>query len=214
MAGPRSIGNRIAPLRFILFFAVAAVATAIAWPILGPASAIMAGFSAAAGAFLLSCIPLLNDEARQMRRAARDNDANRFVLLLVTAILSLVVLVAVAGELTSGQQLSFIEILLVIVTLGLAWTFANVVYTLHYAHLYYSGSDGGGDHGGLDFPGKRPEPDYWDFLYFSVTLGVALQTSDVGITSPRIRRIVTLHCVEAFVFNLGVLALAINILSG
>jgi len=41
---------------------------------------------------------------------------------------------------------------------------------------------------------------------------VALQTSDVCITSPHIRRVVTLHCVAAFFFNLGVLALTINVL--
>jgi uncharacterized membrane protein len=213
MAAKRTIGNRVAPPRFILFFILAAVATAIAWLQLEPASAIMAGFSVAAGGFLLSCIPLLNDEAEVMRRASRENDANRMVLLIVTAILSLVILVAVAGELTGDQQISMVETVLVVVTLALAWTFANVVYALHYAHLYYSGKDGGRDQAGLDFPGKRPEPDYWDFVYFSFTLGVALQTSDVCITSPGIRRIVTLHCIEAFVFNLGVLALAINILS-
>ena len=43
--------------------------------------------------------------------------------------------------------------------------------------------------------------------------GIALQTSDVAVTSPVIRRIVTLHCLGAFVFNLGVLALAVSILS-
>ena len=51
-----------------------------------------------------------------------------------------------------------------------------------------------------------------DFVYFAFTLGVALQTSDVVITSPGIRRVVTVHCVAAFFFNLGVLALAINVL--
>ena len=104
--------------------------------------------------------------------------------------------------------------LLVIATLSLAWTFANMVYALHYAHLYYSGKDGGKDQAGLDFPGDRAEPDYWDFVYFSFTLGVALQTSDVCITSTGIRRVVTLHSVAAFVFNLGILAFTINVLGG
>jgi uncharacterized membrane protein len=84
---------------------------------------------------------------------------------------------------------------------------------LHYAHLYYS-DEAGGDHAGLDFPGKRREPDYWDFVYFSYTLGIALQTSDVCITSTRIRRLVVLHCIGAFIYNLGVLALAVNVLAG
>lgn len=215
MASKRTIGNRVAPPRFILFFALLAAGIGAGWAGLGlePAAAVMAGFDLAAAGFLLSCIPLFNDEAEAMRRAAKENDANRAVLLIVTAILSLVILAAVAGKLGGGQPLTTLDMVLVVTTLALAWAFANMVYALHYAHLYYSGEDGGKDHTGLDFPGKRPEPDYWDFVYFSFTLGVALQTSDVCITSPGIRRVVTLHCVEAFVFNLGILALAINILS-
>ena len=213
MAAKRTIGNRIAPPRFILFFVLLAGGTALAWPVLDPAFAIMAGFDLAAAGFLISFIPLFRHRAKEMRQSSRDNDANRAELLALSVILSLVILVAVAGELASGRPMIRLETALVVATLVLAWTFANLVYALHYAHLYYSGEDGGKDHAGLDFPGKRLEPDYWDFLYFSFTLGVALQTSDVCITSPWIRRVVTLHCVEAFVYNLGVLALAINILS-
>ena len=51
-----------------------------------------------------------------------------------------------------------------------------------------------------------------DFVYFAFTLGVAVQTSDVPITSPHIRRVVTVHCLAAFVFNIGVLAFTINVL--
>ena len=51
-----------------------------------------------------------------------------------------------------------------------------------------------------------------DFVYFAFTLGVAVQTSDVVVTSPHIRKVVTAHCVAGFFFNLGVLALTINVL--
>jgi uncharacterized membrane protein len=53
---------------------------------------------------------------------------------------------------------------------------------------------------------------YWDFVYFAFTLGMTFQTSDVTITSERIRRIVTIHCLAAFFFNIGVLAFTINVL--
>ena len=174
----------------------------------------MAGFDLAALGFIASCMRLFNDEADEMRKAARENDANRVTLLAVALILSFVILVAVAGELAGDRHLTRIETILVLATLGLAWAFANLVYALHYAHLYYSGTDGGEDQAGLEFPGDRKEPDYWDFLYFSLTLGVALQTSDVCVTSPGIRRTVTVHCVTAFVYNLVVLALAVNVLAG
>jgi len=213
MPSARTIGNRLAPARFVLFLILLPVAIVVATKFLSVSESVMAGFDLAAGIFLLSCIPLLNDKPSEMREAARANDANRIVLLVLTIILSLVILVTVAGELTSGEPLTGLGKGLVVATLVLAWFFANVVYALHYAHLFYTGADGGKDMAGLDFPGDRQEPDYSDFLYFSFTLGIALQTSDVCITSPHIRRIVTMHCVAAFIYNLGVLAMAVNILA-
>jgi uncharacterized membrane protein len=214
MARKRSIVSRIAPVRFILFFAVLLAAVPGASWVLNWPEAVMGGFSFAAAIFLGSCIPLFNDEAEQMRRAARDNDANWLILLALTIVLSLVILVTVAGKLTADEPLTAAGKALVVLTLALAWVFANAVYALHYAHLYYTADDGGKDLAGLDFPGDRPEPDYGDFAYFAFTLGVALQTSDVCITSPGIRRTVTVHCIAAFIYNLGVLAMAVNILAG
>jgi uncharacterized membrane protein len=213
MARKRSSASRIPPRRFVLFFVLLVAAVPAAAAFLKLPEAVMAGFDLAAAAFLTSCVRLFNDEAGQMRKAARDNDANWVILLALTIILSLVVLVTVAGKLTAEEPLTVGGKALVVATLALAWAFANAVYTLHYAHLYYTADDGGKDLAGLDFPGGRKEPDYADFTYFAFTLGIALQTSDVCITSPGIRRTVTVHCIAAFVYNLGVLALAVNILS-
>ena len=214
MAASRTIGNRLAPPRFILFFLllIAGVGTALFF--LPRGKAVMVGFDLAAAAFLLSCLPLLRDEAEKMRQAARGNDANRKVLLVLTLILTLVILVTVAGEMVGPRHPTVAEKLLIAATLALAWAGANMVYALHYAHLFYTSGEGGKDAAGLEFPGGRPEPDYADFVYFSFTIGVALQTSDVVITSPAIRRIVTGHSVAAFVYNLGILALAVSVLGG
>jgi uncharacterized membrane protein len=213
MAGPQTIGNRIAPPRFIVFFILLFAGVAVGLATMERALAIMIGFDIAAAVFLLSCLPLFRHHASAMRRAASENDGNRFVLLIVQLVVSLVILVTIAGELVGSNMPNFTDKLLIVATLALAWIGANSVYTLHYAHLYYSSDEAGRDRGGLDFPGDRPEPDYLDFVYFAFTLGVALQTSDVVVTSPAIRRIVILHCLEAFIFNTGVLALAISILT-
>jgi uncharacterized membrane protein len=213
MAAPRTIGNRLAPPRFIVFFALLIMGTGIGLLYLPRARAIMIGFDVAAAVFFLSCLSLFRHEAKAMRNAARDNDANRLILLIITLIQSIVILVTIAGELLGSGDPTIADKLLIIVTLVLAWAGANTVYTLHYAHLYYSSDGAGKDRAGLDFPGHRPEPDYYDFVYFAFTIGAALQTSDVTVTSPEIRRIVILHTLEAFIFNTGVLALAIGILS-
>ena len=213
MAATRTIGNRIAPPRFIVFFILLFGGVAVASEYASRAHAVMIGFDVAAAIFLMSCLPLFRREAAAMRQAASDNDANRVVLLVLTLILSLVILVTVAGELVGSEHPAGAEKLLIVATLSLAWLGANMVYALHYAHLFYSQDKAGRDLGGLLFPGHRAEPDYADFVYFAFTLGIALQTSDVAVTSPSIRRIVLLHCLEAFIFNMGVLALAISALS-
>ncbi|RYD96428.1 MAG: DUF1345 domain-containing protein, partial [Sphingomonadales bacterium] len=197
---------------FLAFIFIALAGYAIALPSIEWGRAVLIGFDVGAIVFLLSCMPLLRHQADAMRAAAQRNDANRAMLLAITAIVSAVVLVAVGVELARRAQLDAVNIALVIVTLLIAWLFSNMVYALHYAHLFYSAKPSNrGDCGGLDFPGDA-EPNYWDFIYFAFTLGMTFQTSDVEISSRRIRKIVTLHCLAAFVFNLGILAFTINLL--
>jgi uncharacterized membrane protein len=209
------LGKRIAPPRFIAFVIVLAIVAigAGVWPFdLKLGRALLLGFDAASALFLVSLYPLLGDEIAEMRQRSEENDANRAGLLALTGLVMLVVLVAVANEL-AGKPTP-VTVALVIATLTLAWLFSNTVYALHYAHLYYSDCDGdGNDDGGIEVP-KTDEPDYWDFLYFSFTLGMTFQTSDVQITSRAVRRVVTGHAFAAFVFNLGVLAFTINVLGG
>lgn len=211
MARVRTIGNRIAPVRFLVFLALLVAGWAVLPPVAGFERGFLAGFDVAAFAFLGSCVPLLNLGAVQLRGAAEKNDANRWVLLAISFVLTVVILAAITVQLAAAESLGTADKLLIVVTLVLAWTFGNAVYALHYAHLYYSRDDGGKDSAGLKFPGAS-EPDMADFAYFAFTLGVAVQTADVAITSPHIRRVATVHCIAGFFFNLGVLALTINVL--
>jgi uncharacterized membrane protein len=206
------IGQRIAPPRFLVFCLILIVGVPALWGPLGPGRATMAAFDAASFVFLVLISTLLgNGEVKQMRQTSRRNDANRVLLLVVSAITVLAVLVAVYRELQGKNDATAIA--LVIATLALAWLFSNVVYALHYAHLYYLDKEDGSDQGGLCFTDCN-EPDWWDFLYFSFTIGMTFQTSDTTISARRLRRIVTGHALAAFVFNLGVLAFTINTLGG
>ena len=212
MTGIKSIANRIAPWRFLLFFAVLGVGWAIAMPRLGWSQGLLAGFDVAAVVFIASYAKTFRYDAKMLREAAARNDANRAVLLVVSFLLSVVIMAAMVGELSAADKLGMIDKLLLAVSLMLVWIFANAVYTLHYAHLFYTSDDGGKDCAGLMFPGTK-EPLMSDFVYFAYTLGVAVQTADVDISSPHIRKVVTAHCVAGFFFNLGVLALTINVLA-
>jgi uncharacterized membrane protein len=123
-----------------------------------------------------------------------------------------VILAAVSSEMIQKGDPKGRDIALIIGTLGLAWLFSNVVYALHYAHLFYTNA-GGKDARGIEFP-QTPEPNYWDFIYFATCLGMTFQVSDMYITSSQLRKVVMFHCLAAFVFNLGILAFTINVLGG
>ena len=209
MTEPRTIGNRIAPPHFILFAVVGAIAFGVAWFALDEfRRAIMVGFDVAALLFLASVAPLLKTrEGAAIRAHARENDANRVALLGITFVVLVVLFVAIATETLRHSPEPFTRILIV-VTLAIAWIFSNTVYALHYAHLAYADEV---KCAGLSFPGTD-EPLYWDFVYFAFTLGMTFQTSDVTITDKGIRKIVAMHCLAAFVFNIGVLAFTINVL--
>jgi uncharacterized membrane protein len=209
------LGQRVAPPRFVLFVTVFAIGLAALIPSLGWGRGTMAAFDIAALVFLVAVSTLFrHGEADRMRRSAEENDANRAVLLGFSGTILLVILVAVAKELQGKNDA--VAIALTITTLALAWLFSNMIYALHYAHLYYSdastdGGDDGKDAKGLDFP-NCDEPDYWDFAYFAFTLGMTFQTSDVEISSRRVRKVALGQCMAAFVFNIGVLAFTINVL--
>jgi uncharacterized membrane protein len=63
----------------------------------------------------------------------------------------------------------------------------------------------------LKFPDDESRPDYWDFLYFSFTIAVALQTADVSIMSRSMRKIVLAQSILSFLFNMVIIGSSINV---
>ena len=212
------LGNRIAPPRFLLFLALLPIALFVYRGAMHTAEwldPLAMAFDFAAAVFLLSLIPLLRDsDTADIRKHAAANDANRALVLVVTTLVTFVVMAAITGEMKGAKAGDPIAIAKLIGTLLLIWLFANTVYALHYAHLFYSREDKTGkDAAGIDFPGTKT-PDYKDFAYFAGTLGMTFQTSDTSITAPKIRHVALLHSFAAFLFNIGVIAFTINTLGG
>ncbi len=201
-----NLGKKIAPPRFLMFLILMIGATALLVTRLRFGHAFMIAFDVAAGAFMLSLTPLFKATTPdEMRRHASENDANRVMLLAIATVVMLTIMTAVAGELGNRGKP---DVILIVTTLVLAWLFANTVYALHYAHIYYLE----GSKGGLNFSGDPDCPDYSDFIYFAYTLGMTFQTSDTAVETRQLRRVVTIHSFAAFVFNIGVLAFSINVL--
>lgn len=204
-------GTSFMPWRYGLFLLLCLVAAGFSlW--LPWYQAMMAGFDVAALGYFATLPPLFRLKADGIRKQAKAVDADKVLLLALTAVVMLTIMTAIGSELMQSKGPDRISIALIIATLFIAWCFSNMIYAIHYAHLFYDDSRGAGDRGGVDFP-KTKSPDYWDFVYFAYTLGMTFQTSDVSITDGQWRKVVTFHCIAAFVFNIGVIAFSINILA-
>jgi len=142
------------------------------------------------------------------------------------AILFLVVAAASASFFTIGFILGntkgmppaivSLHIGLSVIAILCSWSLTHSAFALHYAHNYYRKDDSApqsSEVGGLNFP-DEDRPDYWDFLYFALVIGMTSQVSDVTISSRSLRRLALVHGVLAFIFNTAILALSINIIAG
>lgn len=153
--------------------------------------------------------------ARIKARAARRDDS-RLVILIIILLAIAASFAAIAGLISEAKLPTTTppEKLLLgglaVVTIMISWFVTQVAFAIHYAHDYYRPEEGSDAAGGLVFPGCDM-PDYWDFLYFSTSIGATSQTSDTSIKSRDLRRLVTLHAAVAFFFNTAVLALTVNI---
>ena len=177
------------------------------------ASNFLIGWLAGIAIYLvLAWYRMLTATADDMRHRAASLDSSDWLLLMLASAATLASMGGIAVELhglkDAAQGGAWLHAAFACVTILMSWLFLHTLFTVHYAHRYYAGPKGGG---GLKFPDNPPEPDFWDFLYFSFTIGVAAQTADVSISSASIRRLALLHSVLSFFFNTTILALAVNV---
>jgi uncharacterized membrane protein len=137
-----------------------------------------------------------------------------FLFVVSAAFASIVAIGFVAGTIRAlGFWPRAWHLALTVAALMSSWLLIQTVFAFHYARRYYDPArQEGTESAGLVFPGKR-EPDYLDFAYYSFVVGMTSQVSDVVVTSRLMRRLTLVHGFLAFVFNIAVLALSINILA-
>ncbi|GJE01682.1 hypothetical protein GMJLKIPL_3616 [Methylobacterium isbiliense] len=178
---------------------------------------LMAGWCLGVAAYIALVVRLtVRQSTEDLRREASRLDDSALVVSLFALLAAAASCVAVAMLVFDQQDhgaYRIPHIALAVLTLVAAWAFVQVVFAIHYAHLYYGADEAGHSRGGLDFNGD-PEPDFWDFVYFSVTIGATSQTSDTDITAKTMRRVATVQTVYAYFFNTSVLALAVNMAAG
>jgi uncharacterized membrane protein len=156
------------------------------------------------------------DDAAEMTR--RGEPSNRLALIVVNA-LAIASLVGVAAMLNRPPGRPRWEINLhmgaLLLAVILSWFLAHIYFGLHYMRIYYDDHIVDGKltyHLGLEFP-KRPAPDFWDFMYYSFTIAMCYQTSDVTVTSMRIRRGTLVHAIYSFLFVTAIIGLVVNVIS-
>lgn len=171
------------------------------------APALLAGVDGFALIYLAMMIHLAQTQAApDLRRYAADEDEG--IALILTLALGVIAL-SLTGILRvlrgAEQGLGAPEVALALLAVPLGWAMIHTVAAFHYAHRYYAARP----EGGLAFPGPEP-PGPWDFIYFAFGIGMTAQVSDVMVTAPALRRVVTFHAVGAFFYNTVILALAVN----
>ena len=144
--------------------------------------------------------------ARARRQRRRGPAALILALTVATAGLSL------ARDLPSpapGGHRRYRAGILAVASVPLGWLTLHTLAAFHYANLFYAPEPGGGEAGGLDFPGTE-DPGPWDFLYFAFVIGMTAQVSDVVVRTTAMRRTTLAHGIGSFFYNTVILALAVN----
>lgn len=177
---------------------------------------LLTGWNTAVWAYLVTmgAMMMWADHLKVKEMAARQDERAALVLatLSVAAVISLA---AIISQLSALKDLApdqkALHYLFTVITLVGSWLLVGTLFCVHYAHQYYLAP---ADQRPLQFPGGEQDPDYWDFLYFSFTIAVAVQTSDVAVQTRAMRKIVLAQSLLTFFFNLVVLGLSINLAAG
>ena len=154
---------------------------------------------------------MVRADHHDIRRAACRQDEKGPVILATLSVAIMVALAAIVLQLASLKDHPAdlpLQYAFVVLTVIGSWLMVGVMFCSHYAHLYYTSKD---SEPLLGFPDSNLQPHYWDFLYFSFTISVAVQTSDVTVRSRRMRKVVLGQSVLCFFYNLAILGLSINI---
>lgn len=202
--------------RSLLAAAAGGVVAAVGNPFRGDlAEQVLVGWNAASLTWLLAVGWLIGHAGPQdVRHHAAEVDPSWQISLgmaiaaLAASVGSIFFLLAGMKGLPDAER--WPRALAAVVTIATAWVSLHTLYALHYAHLYYAHGGDSTTGSGISFPGTL-QPTFGDFFYFSFTIGATSQTSDVAITTSRVRKSVVIHSCLSFAFNTTLLALTINL---
>jgi uncharacterized membrane protein len=151
------------------------------------------------------------DGTRTAEHATQESPGriNTDLLLIAGSVISLgaVGLVLVRASREAGLDKGLL-VGVGVISIVLAWSVVHSVYTLRYAKLYY-----GGKPGGVDF-NEDEAPEYADFAYLALTIGMTFQVSDTNLTTKGMRRLALRHALLSYMFGALIVATTINLIAG
>lgn len=163
----------------------------------------------------LAWMLILQANPGMTRDHAADQDQSSYVIFLIVVAAAYAAMAAIGFLMSPLKGLSFWpkawHLGVAVGALISSWVLIQTVFAFHYGRRYYGNRHGPGTEG-LAFPGLHA-PSYLDFAYYSFVVGMTSQVSDVAVTSRRMRRTTMLHGAVAFIFNVAVLALSVNIIA-
>lgn len=169
----------------------------------------------ASGLYILSTFLMMYFSTKEniARLAEKEDDGAIFILLIILlgSITSLVIIVIIMTDMKSLMVSDTVKVIsLVLLTYFSSWFLIHTAFTLHYAHVYYQ-NYAKTKQPPLIFPDTL-HPNYIDFLYFSLLIGMTCQTADVNIAHSRTRFLAMIQGFTAFIFNTTLLVLIINLI--
>ena len=167
---------------------------------------------------ITSWLVMFSRSIEEIKKLAQKDDGSGAFVVIFTIVASFAAMVTVLMLVMASKTEDKNEVLRVVMCFSsvmLSWFLVHTIFTFHYAHLYYDTAKDNKSvlHEGLDFPSDE-DPDYLDIAYFSFVVGMTFQVSDVEVTNKKMRRLVLLHGLIAFVLNTFVVALTINFIAG
>lgn len=211
------LGRLDAHHRLGLSLAAAAVAAMVVRGASFPLATMVIWLAYACCNLALCWIVFVRAHPRDLPALSKLGDSSRtllFVFVLTAALASLgsvLSLLTTLGGLSDRQR--YVHMACAVLSILSSWALVHTVFTLRYAHLYYGHGLETSAPRALEFP-SEVAPDYLDFAYFSFIIGMTSQTADVNIRCRRLRRLALLHGLLAFVFNVVIVSLTLNVVSG
>ena len=172
-------------------------------------------FDFAAFAYLALFVTLMNVATEQHAADWSSRAEPSGVLMLAGVIILSIVSIVAVGALhqPAADSPKIVYLVASLAAICLAWLVVHVRFGLFYMTMYYDDTivdNVVAYDEGMEMPGRKT-PDYWDFMYYSFTIAMCYQTSDVTIRGTKVRRVTLMHAIFSFIYVVAIIGLVVNV---